>query len=401
MTDTQAPRARELGIPFAGAPGKFNAITDVPGVLLGYETLVSGDGELRQGEGPVRTGVTAILPRGRDGVGQSVAAGTYSFNGNGEMTGTSWIEESGSFNTPILITNTHSVGACHEGSIAWMIDNKPDLARGWMLPVVAETWDAYLNDINGLHVRPAHAVTAIDAAGTGPVAEGPVGGGTGMSCYGYTGGSGTSSRKLRLGGQEFTVGVFVQANFGDRRELVVAGVPLGGRLLDDNPIEDADWFATPGSGSAIIIVATDAPLLPSQCKALARRVPLGLGRTGTTGSHFSGDLVLAFSTANQGALNSRMTDAYADDDVECFDTMAAVKWGLMDRFYEATVQATEEAVVNVLVAGTSSVGRDSHRLPGFPVDRLAELLGDRLNKTSGMGNPTLFGASTGMHRADS
>lgn len=401
MTDTQAPRARELGIPFAGAPGKFNAITDVPGVLLGYETLVSGDGELRQGEGPVRTGVTAILPRGRDGVGQSVAAGTYSFNGNGEMTGTAWIEESGSFNTPILITNTHSVGACHEGSIAWMIDNKPDLAGGWMLPVVAETWDAYLNDINGLHVRPAHAVTAIDAAGTGPVAEGPVGGGTGMSCYGYTGGSGTSSRQLRLGGQEFTVGVFVQANFGDRRELVVAGVPLGGRLLDDNPIEDADWFATPGSGSAIIIVATDAPLLPSQCKALARRVPLGLGRTGTTGSHFSGDLVLAFSTANQGALNSRMTDAYADDDVESFDTMAAVKWGLMDRFYEATVQATEEAVVNVLVAGTSSVGRDSHRLPGFPVDRLAELLGDRLNKTSGMGNPRLFEVSTGLHRADS
>jgi D-aminopeptidase len=383
MTKTQAPRARELGIPFTGTPGDFNAITDVAGVLVGYETLISGDGPLVQGEGPVRTGVTAILPRGRDGVGQSVAAGTYSFNGNGEMTGTAWIEESGSFNTPILITNTHSVGACHEGSIAWMAKNKPNFARGWMLPVVAETWDAYLNDINGLHVRPGHAVKAIDAAGAGSVAEGPVGGGTGMSCYGYTGGSGTSSRLVRVGGEEFTVGVFIQANFGDRRELVVAGVPLGDRLLEDNPIEDPEWFATPGSGSAIIIVATDAPLLPSQCKAMARRVPLGLGRTGTTGSHFSGDLVLAFSTANQGTLNSRMPDAY-DPDVEGFETVSAVKWGLMDRFYEATVQAVEEAVVNVLVAGTTSVGRDSHRMPGFPVDRLDELLGDRLEGRVGV-----------------
>ncbi|UZX02116.1 P1 family peptidase [Arthrobacter sp. CDRTa11] len=375
-TTTRA-RARDLGISFSGAPGEFNSITDVPGVLVGYQTLISGDGELIEGTGPVRTGVTAILPRGRTGVGQSVAAGTYSFNGNGEMTGTAWIEESGTFNTPILITNTHSVGACHEGSIAWMIANKPEAARAWMLPVVAETWDSYLNDINGLHVRPDHAVAAIDSAGSGPLDEGPVGGGTGMTCYGYTGGSGTSSRSVRVGGEEFTVGVFIQANFGERRELVVAGVPVGERLLEDNPIEDPDWFATAGSGSAIIIVATDAPLLPSQCKALARRVPLGLGRTGTTGSHFSGDLVLAFSIANQGALNSRMTDTCSPT-ARGIETLNSVAWGLIDRFYEATVQATEEAVINTLVAGRTTFGRDSHRMPGFPVNRLPELLGDRL-----------------------
>jgi D-aminopeptidase len=377
MTTAQALRARDLGVPFAGSPGEFNAITDVPGVLVGYETLITGDGELVEGTGPVRTGVTSILPRGRNGVGQSVAAGTNSFNGNGEMTGTAWIEESGSFNTPILITNTHSIGACHEGSIAWMIANKPDLARAWMLPVVAETWDGYLNDINGLHVRPENAVKAIDSAETGRVAEGQVGGGTGMTCYGFAGGSGTSSRRVRVGDQEFTVGVFIQANFGDRRELTIAGVPVGARLLEDNPIEDLDWFATPGSGSAIIVVATDAPMLPAQCKALARRVPLGLGRTGTTGSHFSGDLVLAFSTANNGTLNSRMTDAYSPT-AHGIESLNAVVWGQMDRFYEATVQATEEAVVNTLVAGRATVGRDFHRVPGFPIDRLAELLGDRL-----------------------
>ncbi len=390
MTNAQPMRARELGVPFTGTPGKFNAITDVPGVLVGYETLISGDGGLVEGKGPARTGVTAILPRGRNGVGQPVAAGTYSFNGNGEMTGTAWIEESGSFNTPILITNTHSIGACHEGSIAWMIANKPDLARAWMLPVVAETWDGYLNDINGLHVRPRHAIRAIDSAESGPIAEGPIGGGTGMTCYGFTGGSGTSSRRVQVGNNEFSVGVFIQANFGDRRELTIAGVPVGTRLLEDNPLEDPSWFGTPGSGSAIIIVATDAPLLPAQCKALARRVPLGLGRTGTTGSHFSGDLVLTFSTANNGALNSRMTDAYSPP-TKGIESLNSVVWGQMDRFFEATVQATEEAVVNTLVAGKTTVGRDFHRVPRFPIDRLEELLGERAALTTVGGHVQLPG----------
>jgi D-aminopeptidase len=364
-------RARALGVPFDGCPGPLNAITDVTDVTVGYETLVHGSGPLVEGAGPVRTGVTAILPRGRDGVGEAVAAGTFSFNGNGEMTGTTWIEEAGSFNMPILITNTHSVGACHEGAIRWVLANKPEVGRQWMLPVVAETWDGYLNDINGLHVRPEHAVKALDAATSGPIREGAVGGGTGMICYGFGGGSGTSSRVVQIGDQHFTVGVFIQANFGDRRELAIAGVPIGRELPDDNLFDD--WFAAPGSGSAIIIVATDAPLLPAQCKAMARRVPLGLGRTGTTGSHFSGDIVLAFSTANRGALNSSMGASAATASAP-FETLTAIQWGAMDAMYEATVEATEEAIVNALVAGSETIGADDRRVPAMPLNRVLELL---------------------------
>ncbi|MFG2816247.1 P1 family peptidase [Streptomyces sp. NPDC048410] len=358
------PRARALGIPFDGAPGPWNAITDVPGVEVGHVTLVEGQS--------VRTGVTALLPRGREAVGTPCAAGWYSLNGNGEMTGTAWIEEAGSLTLPVCVTNTHALGPVHRGVIDWVTGNHPELARQWLLPVVAETWDGYLNDINGPHVRPEHAVAAIGAAAHGPLEEGSVGGGTGMNCYGYKGGSGTASRVVGYGPDRYTVGALVQANFGERRELTIAGVPVGRHLSDDNPLEKGDWLAPGGAGSVIVMIATDAPLLPGQCKALARRVPIGLGRTGTTGGHFSGDIFLALSTANSGALASTFpTDEPTADD---YDILRVIPWGRMDRFYEAVPQAVEEAVHNALVANTEMTGRDGHRTPALPHDRVRELL---------------------------
>jgi L-aminopeptidase/D-esterase-like protein len=372
------PRARGLAIPLPGQPGPLNAITDVPGVEVGGVTLIDGDGPLEVGRGPVRTGVTAILPRGRDGVGRACAAGWYSLNGNGEMTGTTWIEESGAFNVPVVLSNTHAIGACHTGVTSWINKVDPRLARQWLLPVCAETWDGYLNDINGGHVRPEHVEAALDAAAPGPVAEGSVGGGTGMNCYEFKGGNGTASRVVEYGAHTFTVGAFVQANFGSRSELTVAGRHVGPLLADDNPL-DSDWFAAdlglrphPGAGSVIAVVATDAPLLPGQCKALARRVPLGLARTGTTGSHFSGDIFLAFSTADADGLHSGFpVDPPADDE---FSTMTFIPWGRMDPFYAAVVQAVEEAVLNSLVVNDDMVGRDGHRAPRLPIDRLTALL---------------------------
>jgi D-aminopeptidase len=365
------PRARGLGIGLSGEPGPLNAITDVAGVELGVTTLISGDA--------VRTGVTAILPRGRDGVGQPCAAGWYSLNGNGEMTGTTWIEEAGSFNLPIVLSNTHAVGACHTGVITWVNRVNPLLARQWLLPVCAETWDGYLNDINGGHVRPEHVESALDAAARGPVAEGSVGGGTGMNCYEFKGGNGTASRLVRYGRHTYTVAAFVQANFGSRAELTVAGKHVGPKLLDDNPLA-GDWFEVdlglkppPGAGSVIAIVATDAPLLPGQCKALARRVPMGLARTGTAGSHFSGDIFLAFSTADVPGLASAFPVGPVGDDE--FGAITFVPWGRMDELYTAVVQSVEEAVLNALVVNDDMVGRDGHRSPRLPHNRLVALLG--------------------------
>lgn len=354
-----AARARDLGVPFDGVPGRWNALTDVPGVTVGYVTLVEG--------ADVRTGVTAILPRGADDVGVPCAAGWFSLNGNGEMTGTVWLDESGSLTLPVTLTNTHAVGTVHRGVVDWAVARHPTLAERWLLPVVAETWDGYLNDINGPHVRPDHAGRAIDAAASGPVAEGSVGGGTGMRCYGFKGGSGTASRVVSHGADRYTVGAFVQANFGAPGELVVAGVPVGRHLRDETP--STGGHAPPGAGSVIVVVGTDAPLLPGQCKALARRVPLGLARTGTTGSHFSGDLFLGFSTANAGALTST---AGVDD--ERYERLSFVPWGRMDPFYAATVQAVEEAVVNALVGATDLVGRNGRRSPALPHDRLVDLV---------------------------
>ena len=379
-------RARELGIALPGEPGRWNAITDVTGVEVGYETLISGSGPLVSGQGPVRTGVTAVLPLGRAQVGRSCPAGWYALNGNGEMTGTAWLDEAGALSLPIGLTNTHAIGPVHAGIIEWAIKANPGLASRWHMPVVAETWDGYLNDTNGSHVTPQTAIRALDAARSGPLAEGSVGGGTGMNCYGFKGGTGTASRQVSIGSRggagpggrppgtpRYTVGVLMQANFGRRSELVIAGRRIGEEFRDDNPLENSDWSAPPGSGSCIVIVATDAPLLPGQCKALARRVPLGLARTGTSGSHFSGDLFLAFSTANVGMLDSAIDARGAGDRLPSIEFIG---WGQIDPLFEAVVQSVEEAVLNALVAARTMFGRDHHRSPGFPVERLPWLLGD-------------------------
>lgn len=371
MTTSQRPdgsglRARDLGIPLPGETGRFNAITDVPGLEVGYVTLVEGE--------RVRTGVTGILPRGREGVGVPVAAAVHSFNGNGELTGRSWIDESGSFSMPIGITNSHAIGAVHSGIDAWVAEHRPEVAAQWMLPVVGETWDGYLNDINGQHVRAEHAAAALDAATGGPIAEGCVGGGTGMNCYGFKGGSGTASRLVRHGSTTYTVGAFIQANFGGRAELMLGGMTLGRDSAAPNPMDDTDWFALDatrsrsGAGSAIVVIATDAPLLPGQCAALARRGPLGLGRSGTAGSHFSGDIMLAFSTANAGGLTSRIPAGPATD--ADYESLTFVPWGHLDPFYTAVVQAVDEAVWNALVAADDMTGRDGHFSPALPHDEI-------------------------------
>ncbi|MDF5756275.1 P1 family peptidase [Spongiactinospora sp. TRM90649] len=351
-------RARDLGLPLTGDTGPLNAITDVPGVEVGYTTLIEGE--------DVRTGVTAILPRRREDVHLPVAAGRFSLNGNGEMTGTALLDEIGSVRLPVLITNTHAIGPCHRGVIDWVAREKPQVAEEWLLPVVAETWDGYLNDINGPHVRPEHAVAAIDAATGGPVVEGSVGGGTGMNCYGFKGGNGTASRVVRYGADAYTVGAFVQANFGSRGELTVCGVPVGALLAEENPMERGESRNPPGAGSVIVVVATDAPLLPGQCAALARRVPLGLARTGTTGSHFSGDLFLAFSTGNV------LTPSEFPRGEPGYDHLRHIPWNRIDGFFAAVVHAVEEAVLNTLVAATTMTGRLGRRSPGIPVDRLVD-----------------------------
>jgi D-aminopeptidase len=363
QTPTGKPRARSLGIPFGGTPGLWNAITDVPGLEVGYATLIDGPN--------VRTGVTGIHPRGCEAPADAVAAGFHSQNGNGEMTGVSWIEESGTFAGPIAITNTHAVGIAHAGIVAWTLQRHPHLARAWLLPVAAETWDGYLNDINGHHVTEQTVVGALEAANRGPVDEGSVGGGTGMNCYEFKGGSGTASRLVGYGSTTYTVGAFVQANFGSRSELVLAGVPLGKTLTDDNPM--ADYFAAPsGAGSVIAVIATDAPLIPHQCRALARRVTAGLARTGTTGSHFSGDLFLAFSTGNEGAFTQPLATLFPGE--SHYDHLSFVPWGHLNPFFEAVVQSVEEAVANALTANEEMVGRDGHRTPALPRARVAEAM---------------------------
>jgi len=357
-------RARDLGVPFEGTPGKLNAITDVTGVEVGYTTLTSGDGKLEVGKGPVRTGVTAILPRGHASLNDPVYAGVFSLNGNGEMTGTAWVEESGFLEGPIVITNTHSVGVARDAVIAWRVQHGAADKTGywWSLPVVAETWDGWLNDINGFHVKPEDVFRALDSAHGGAIEEGSVGGGTGMICYEFKGGNGTASRQIDIRASKetpprtFTVGVFLQANFGRRQQLTIAGVPAGKEIPGEVYKEE--------SGSCIAVVATDAPLLPNQLKRLARRVSLGLARTGTTSGNGSGDLFIAFSTANPNAANpDRVTHS-----------VETIPNDLMDPVFAGVVQATEEAVVNSLVDNQSMTGRDNHQVGALPHDRLRELL---------------------------
>src|SRR5271155_2501663 len=297
-------RARDLGVPFDGVPGPLNAITDVKGVAIGHTTLISGDGALKVGVGPVRTGVTAVFPRGKDS-SDLVFAGWFTLNGNGEMTGTTWVEESGFLEGPVMITNTHSVGTVRDSVIQWRVNHGQPDATGywWSLPVVAETWDGWLNDINGFHVKPEHVFNAIDSAHAGPVEEGAVGGGTGMVCNGYKGGIGTSSRKLTEKQGGYTVGVLVQCNYGSRQNFRVAGIPVGREISSEDP-----YAYQPSEiserGSIIIVVATDAPLVSHQLKRLARRATLGIGRNGSISGNGSGDIFIAFSTANPGAASS-------------------------------------------------------------------------------------------------
>jgi len=355
------PRARELGVPFDGTPGQFNAITDVKGVEVGHTTLISGEGKLQVGVGPVRTGVTAVLPRGKAS-SDPVFAGWYSLNGNGEMTGTTWVEESGFLESPVVITNTHSVGVARDAVIAWQLRHAGKTAQAWGLPVVAETYDGFLNDINGFHVKPEHVFAALDSAKSGAVVEGGVGGGTGMICYGFKGGIGTASRKLGDAGG-YTVGALVQANFGRRNQLLVAGAPVGQELPADRVSVNGVGRDRDDVGSIIVVVATDAPLLPHQLKRLARRVPLGLARTGSTSGNGSGDIFIAFSTANPGVWN-------AANEAQ----LKMLSNERMNALFEATVQAVEESVINALVAGETMTGIDGHKVLGLPHDRLREVL---------------------------
>jgi len=358
------PRARDLGIPLGGTPGPLNAITDVSGVEVGHSTIVEGEGPLRVGQGPARTGVTAILPRGR--TFDPVFAGWYTLNGNGEMTGTTWVKESGFLETPILITNTFSVGVVRDAALAWMAEHhyySPIEADFWFAyPLVAETWDGVLNDVLGFHVKKEHAVSALDTARSGSVAEGNVGGGTGMVCHEFKGGIGTSSRRVRVEDSDFTVGVLVQANHGGRPGFTVAGVPVGQEITDMMPVIRT---GRPGQeqGSIIVVVATDAPLLPHQLERLAHRVPLGIGRVGGYGGNSSGDIFIAFSTANRGAFrrNGKSSPVMLSND-------------LIDPLFEATVEATEESILNVLVAAETTTGIDGNTVYALPHERLREVL---------------------------
>ena len=348
-------RARDLGVPFDGTAGPLNAITDVGGVQVGMTSLVRGEGPLKVGEGPVRTGVTVIFPRGAKNT-DPVYAGWFSLNGNGEMTGTTWMDESGFLEGPVALTNTHSVGIVRDTIISWNVKYN-GLHQDWSLPVVAETWDGWLNDINGFHVKAEDADAAMRDAHSGPIAEGNVGGGTGMICFEFKGGTGTASRQLpeKLGG--YTVGVLVQCNFGTRHLLRIAGAPVGYEITGKRVWED-------DTGSIIVVVATDAPLLPSQMKRIAKRVTLGLGRLGSISGDGSGDIFIAFSTANAGAgLEQKKAVA-----------LQMLPNGRMDALFEATVQATEEAVVNALVAAKTMTGADGHTVEALAHDRLREVL---------------------------
>jgi len=348
-------RARDLGIPFEGTPGTFDSITDVDGVEVGHTTLISGEGELKVGIGPVRTGVTVVSPRGKRS-NDPTFAGWFSLNGNGEMTGTTWVEESGFLEGPVMLTNTHSVGTVRDAVIAWQMKHDQRRDVSWSLPVVAETYDGYLNDINGFHVKQEHVFQALDQTKPGPVPEGNVGGGTGMICYEFKGGIGTASRKLEEKHGGYTVGVLAQCNYGMRSQLRIAGVPVGLEITG-NTI----WSKE--TGSIIIIVATDAPLMPHQMKRLARRASLGLARNGSISSNGSGDIFIAFSTANSEAARSKE-----------IAQLTMLPNDLMNPIFEASIQATEEAIINALVAAETMVGVNNRKVIAIPHDRLKEVM---------------------------
>ena len=364
----QNPRARDLGIPFVGITGEFNAITDVKGVEVGYSTIIEGNGENIIGEGPIRTGVTAIFPRGKAKKFSPVYANWYSLNGNGEMTGTTWVTESGFLETPIMITNTNSVGTVRQAVLEWFVDT--DWYNGermwYTYPVVAETYDGFLNDIYGFHVKEKHVLEAIENTSSGAIAEGNVGGGTGMMCLGFKGGTGTSSRVIHINDSTYTVGVLVQSNFGAKKNLTIAGVPVGMELMK---LESRIYNAPPksnrkeGDGSIIVIVATDAPLLPHQLKRIAQRIPLGIGNVGGHGGNGSGDIFMAFSTANEKAFNRRENAS-----------VVSLSNDKINPLFQATVQGVEEAIINAMVAAETMEGINGNKSYRLPHDATIEVL---------------------------
>jgi D-aminopeptidase len=354
---TGAIRARDLGIPFDGTPGDLNAITDVRGVEVGHTTLVEGEGKLIVGKGPVRTGVTAILPLGKDNSNTPVPAAVFSFNGNGEMTGSEWVEESGLLEGPVLLTNTHSVGVVRDAVIEWGTSKFPNTGD-FSLPVVGETWDGGLNDINGFHVKKEDVFGALDDAKSGAVVEGNVGGGTGMRAFGFKAGIGTASRVMEKNGSTFRLGVLVQANMARREDLVVAGVPVGKEITDLQPVIHRD---PEREGSILVVIATDAPLLPNQLKRLAKRAALGVARTGAVSTNSSGDLFISFSTAVPAFTDGR-------------EHWSTLKNDDLDPLLAATVEATEEAIINSLVAAKTMRGINDNTFYALPHDRLREVL---------------------------
>ncbi len=361
----QKPRARDIGIPFDGVTGKYNAITDVKGVEVGYSTIISGNGKNVLGKGPVRTGVTAILPRGKNN--NPVYANWYTLNGNGEMTGTTWITESGFLETPVMITNTNSVGVVRDAVLKWFVNKHWYKEDFWYTyPVVAETYDGFLNDIYGFHVQESNAFEALNTADTGRIKEGNVGGGTGMMCLGFKGGTGTSSRVVKIKDSVYTVGVLVQSNFGRKKGLTIAGVPVGKELMDtlNNELKlPPASYRQEGDGSIIVVVATDAPLLPHQLKRIAARVPLGIGIVGGRGTNGSGDIFIAFSTANENAFQRKD-----------FTKVSALPNDLIDPLFEATVQAVEEAIINAMVAAETMEGINGNKSYALPHQLVIALL---------------------------
>lgn len=364
----QKPRARDLGVPFVGIPGEFNAITDVKGVEVGYSTIISGKGENIIGKGPIRTGVTAIFPRGKAKKFSPVYANWYSLNGNGEMTGTTWVTESGFLETPIMITNTNSVGVVRDAVLKWFVDTNWYSEEDWWYtyPVVAETYDGFLNDIYGFHIKEENVLEAIKNSSGGKIAEGNVGGGTGMMCLGFKGGTGTSSRVFKIKDSTYTVGAIVQSNFGAKSNLSIAGVPVGIELNDTlNYVFNAPPKSRrqEGDGSIIVIVATDVPLLPHQLKRIAQRIPLGVGIVGGRGENSSGDIFLAFSTANENAFNRDETTA-----------VESISNDRLSPVFEATVQVVEEAIINAMIAAETMEGINGNKAYALPHDLLIETL---------------------------
>ena len=364
----QKPRARDIGVPFVGITGEYNAITDVKGVEVGYSTIIKGSGKNIVGKGPIRTGVTAIFPRGKAKKFSPVYANWYSLNGNGEMTGTTWVTESGFLETPIMITNTNSVGVVRDAVLKWYVNTNWYSGDDWWYtyPVVAETYDGFLNDIYGFHVKEENVLEAIKNAGTGKIAEGNVGGGTGMMCLGFKGGTGTASRIVKIQESSYTIGALVQANFGRKNSLTIAGVPVGMELLDtlNNELKlPPQSYRKEGDGSIIVIVATDAPLLPHQLKRISQRIPLGIGAVGGYGTNGSGDIFLAFSTANEAAFNREATV-----------TVETISNDVISPLFEATVQAVEEAIVNALIAAETMEGVNGNKSYALPHDLLIQVL---------------------------